>query len=97
MASHGDRIAAAKPLNELLAEDPPEYGEQGDDSELTFDAEEFMRGMQTANEVHEADPSIRMQAAAIAASSYGAAGCFDDDMLLRRSNSLLNFIMNGLL
>jgi hypothetical protein len=37
----------------------------------------------------------RLQAIAIAASSFGAAGCFDDDLLLRRSEAVRNYITNG--
>jgi hypothetical protein len=41
------------------------------------------------------DVPVRLQAIAIAASSFGAAGCFDDDLLLRRSEVVRNYITNG--
>jgi hypothetical protein len=86
----------------------PDYGEQGDErplvpSDLQFD--KLAEGeAYTANPpLHQAadtygealEEGRRLQAIAIAASSFGAAGCFDDDLLLRRSEAVRNYITNG--
>jgi hypothetical protein len=77
-----DRGNPTLPLDEIS-----DYTPQQTESTLAFDSGTIP--WQTP------DQTLRTQAIAIAASSFGAAGCFDDDLLLRRSETVRNYITNG--
>jgi hypothetical protein len=104
---HGDRSAQPRPLSEVLntrqlTEDDILSVREGEwqGQQPPFDPDlqvgiGYWEGEPTA-ETLDPDAPARMQAAAIAGGSYGAAGCFDDDMLIRRANVIFNYIKNGL-
>jgi hypothetical protein len=107
---HGDRSGAPKPLSEMLKEVGMDVSEQQDAAVETrsVDDEYFRQSVHEARfdsfaqpttptaEGYDIDPAVRLECARIAATSYGATGTFDNDMLLRRAEAIFHYTKNGL-
>jgi hypothetical protein len=98
---HGDRTGEPLPIEELVARHEVEI-EGGPQQDPTLDPDwqqptwQELRSTLPPAPEEDIDAGVRMQSAAIAGGSFGAAGCFDDEILLRRANAIFQYIRNGL-
>ena len=101
---HGDRTAQPKPLSEILREadlvDEPGPRSYYDEAANITD-EQWQAAAGEAQPTYAVqtdpniDPAVRLECARMAAGSFGAAGCFDNELLLRRAEAIFDYIKNG--
>jgi hypothetical protein len=61
-----------------------------------WDQPEYMGPTKPIIDGFDMDPAVRLECARIAGTSFGAAGTFDNDMLLRRAEAIFHYTKNGL-
>lgn len=97
MATHGDRDPHPKPLSELLDEVMPATDIKEDERLVDYHgAWDNTVPPPPASQPDPLEPAVRLEAARMACGSFGAAGCFDNEVLINRAEALFRYIKDGL-